>query len=166
MDPLTAALVFGGLQVAGALSSANAQKKAGEAEQAAYNVNAAMVEQRGEQEESAARDKLRRLMGTQRAAYAKAGVDLSSGSPLSLLAFTKAEGEKEALNIRLEAQKEAAVGRWTGAQAAETAKQKANATLLTGLGQAGSTAFSVGGGAGGGFKLPPVSGASKPAGSY
>lgn len=134
---------LGALSLVGASSSAQAQQEAGRAEQDAYNVNAALAKQKGEQEEEISRDRLRRLMATQRTLYAKAGVDLSSGSPLSLLVATKAEGEKEALNIRIGAQKEAAVDEWSGVLANKTAQTKSRSTLLTGLAQTASTFYAA-----------------------
>ena len=59
-----------------------------------------MARQEGKYEEAASRERLKKLMGTQRSLYAKAGVDISSGSPLLMLAETAAEGEMEALKYQ------------------------------------------------------------------
>lgn len=135
--------IFAAVSVAGTISSARAQSQAGKDEQAAYNMRAAAVERQGAQEEDIVRQRLRKLAAAQRALYAKAGVDLSSGSPLTVLSATAAEGEKEALTIRRGAQEEAGFQRYYGAQARAAGKRKATATLLSGLGAAGMSAFSA-----------------------
>jgi hypothetical protein len=102
----------------------------------AYQLRAQSVEREGAMAEEQSRAKLKRLLASQRALYAKAGVDLSSGSPLTMMVATAEEGEKEALNIRLGTREEAGMQRFVGDQALTTAKQKANTTLLSGLGSA------------------------------
>jgi len=130
------------VQAFGTIQSAMQQRQAGEAEAAAAEYNARLAERKGIQEEEIARKKLKQLLGTQRALYAKAGVDLSSGSPLTVLADTAAEGEKEALNIRTGAQETADLYRFQGRQAKKTAKYQSRSTLLTGLGSTGLSAYS------------------------
>lgn len=49
--------------------------------------------------EEQSRLKTKQILGRQRVLYAKAGVDISSGSPLEIMASTAAEGEREALMI-------------------------------------------------------------------
>jgi hypothetical protein len=124
------------IQAGGAFYSASSQRSAGEAEQMAYQLRAQNVEREGAMAEEQSRSKLKRLLASQRALYAKAGVDLSSGSPLTMMVATAEEGEKEALNIRLGTREEAGMQRFVGGQALTTAKQKANTTLLSGLGSA------------------------------
>lgn len=143
MDPGTAGFIMAGISAVGTISSAAAQAQAGKDEQAAYNMRAAAIERQGAQEEDVARQRLRKLAASQRALYAKAGVDLSSGSPLTVLSATAAEGEKEALTIRRGAQEEAGFQRFYGGQARAAGKRKAVGTLLSGLGQAGMSAFSA-----------------------
>jgi len=87
--------------------SAYGQYQSGQAQEKAYKFNAAIAEQdataerkKALYEESQARFRLKQLMGTQRTLYAKAGVDLSSGSPLMVLADTAARGEEDIQMIR------------------------------------------------------------------
>jgi hypothetical protein len=131
-----AALVLTGV---GTAVSAIESYQAGKAEAAAYRYNAAIAERKGIQEEAIARKRLKRLLGHQRALYAKAGVDLSEGSPLVVLADTAAEGEKEALNIRTGSKETANLYRFQASQAKKAGVLKAGATLLTGLGSGLST---------------------------
>lgn len=96
--------ILGG--VSGIVSAVGNYQSA-KAEVAAYRFNARInaadavaARTKSDYEEKQSRKKLITLMGSQRALYAKAGVDLSSGSPLLVLANTAAEGEEEAQNIR------------------------------------------------------------------
>lgn len=131
------------------------QRKAGsQAEDArrmqaeALGEQASQIERQGEREEDIARGRLRQLLAKQRTAYAKAGVDLSTGSPLTILAATAAEGEKELGLIRQETKETAAATR-KGAQLqtlygrSERAAGRTGATgtLLAGLGSVGSGAY-------------------------
>jgi len=131
------------LTAAGSYASAKAQAQAGADEQAGNNLQATAIERKGVQDEENSRSRLRRLLASQRAMYAKAGVDISSGSPLTVMADTAAEGEKEALNIRFGAKEEAGFRRFYGKQAATAGRRAAGATLLTGLGSAASSAYSA-----------------------
>jgi hypothetical protein len=131
------------VSAAGAISSAQAQKQAGEDEKTAYNMRAAATLRQGAQEEDIARSKLAKLLASQRALYAKAGVDISSGSPLTVMADTASEGEKEALSIRFGAKEDARLQRFYGATASAAGRRQGTSTLITGLGAAGQSAFST-----------------------
>jgi hypothetical protein len=107
----------------GSFISAKGSRDEGIAKSTAYKYNAAINEQnavaariKSDWEEEQSRERTRKLLGTQRALYAKAGVDLSSGSPLLVLAETASEGEEEAQYIK-----------WGGDVA--VAEQKNQATL-------------------------------------
>ena len=125
------------LTAVGTYASAKAQAQAGADEQAGYDLQANAIERKGAQDEKNSRSRLRRLLASQRALYAKAGVDISSGSPLTVMADTAAEGEKEALNIRFGAKEEAGFRRFYGKQANAAGRRAAGASLLTGLGSTG-----------------------------
>jgi hypothetical protein len=130
-----------GVSVAGTALSAVGRYRAGKAQAAAFEYNADIDRKKAVIAEDRSRARLRRLMGSQRALYAKAGVDLSSGSPLEVLAFTAAEGEKEALNIRQFGQEAGDIGDFSADAARQAGNIGAGATLLTGLGQAAGTFF-------------------------
>ena len=97
-----------GAMVAGTAVAAYSSYQQGKAQEQAYEYNAQVAEANVQSQKTKAyldenqqRNRIKRLMGTQRTLYAKAGVDLTSGSPLLVLADTASEGEKSALNIRL-----------------------------------------------------------------
>lgn len=119
------------------------QREAGEEEQAARNIEAAAVERQGVEEEKASRLKLKKLLASQRALFAKAGVDLSTGSPLTILAHTAAEGEKQAIDIRRGAKEQADILRFQGSAAKRASRTRATGTLLSGLASTGGSAYTV-----------------------
>ena len=89
-----------GAQIVGTGLSAMAQYRAGQAQEAAYELGARTTERETAQQEFESRRRTERMMASQRALYAKAGVDITSGSPLMILAETAGEGEREAQIIR------------------------------------------------------------------
>lgn len=134
-----------GASLVGSSLSAEGQKVAGESQAQAYEYNARVTEREAAQGEYESRERLRKLMGTQRSLYAKAGVDITSGSPLMQLAITAAEGEREALSIRQSGKEQATLDRFYGRQAKQAGRVGATSTFLTGLGNAGTSYFAAGG---------------------
>ncbi len=120
--------------VAGTTLSAVSAYRSGQAQKEAYKYSSEIARRKGQQEEQIHRDKLRKLMSSQRALYAKAGVDLSSGSPLLLLTETAEEGERDAIRIRHGAKEESNLGKYYGRQARRAGATTSGSTLLTGLG--------------------------------
>ena len=133
--------------------SAYGQIQSAKVESAAYKYNASINEadavaarRKADYEEKESRKRLQALMGTQRTLYAKAGVDLSSGSPLLVLAETAAEGEEEAMNIRwggdvavAEEKNKATLNRFYARQTVKAGKRAAWSTALSSFsGSAGS----------------------------
>lgn len=112
------------------------------------------AEQRGRVEEQRQRIQNARLAGTQRTAFAGAGVDLGSGSPLDVLMDTRQLGELDALTIRSNAAREAygfrtqssnlmaqsALTQRAGQNAQAAGAVGAGSTLLTGTGNLAATA--------------------------
>lgn len=133
--------IAAGAAIAGTALSAYGLYQAGKAQEQAYEYNAAVAARRGAQEEYEHRLKLEKLMARQRALYAKAGVDMSSGSPLLVLSETAAEGEREALAIRTGAKEESSLERFYGEQARRAGAIGAGGTFLTGLGQTGTSYY-------------------------
>ncbi len=138
------------MAILGTLTSAGGQYYQGQAEQGAYDYNADVMEQEADAEEVSARqeaelkrEEIQTLISNQRVAYGVAGVALSEGSPLVVLAETAKEGEKEALTIRYggsvkatSLRNRANLQRYYGGVAEKTGKTKATGTLLSGLGSA------------------------------
>lgn len=121
-------------------------------------LNAGMIEQSGALDASRQRKQVRRLVGTQKAGYAGAGVELT-GSPLDVMINTSAEGELDAQIMEYNTKVKAISTRYAGAsQAAEDERLasiygiqagnqersgmfRAGSTLLTSASQIGSSYF-------------------------
>jgi hypothetical protein len=119
------------------------RKAAGEAQEQA-ELNAGAAKKKAQFEEEQARLRLRRLIGSQRALYAKAGVDLSSGSPLLTLTQTEEEGQRELEMIRMggnvDIRKQMSQARIYGQQGRTAllgGVMQGTSTFLSGLGKAG-----------------------------
>ena len=123
-----------GLFATGVGLSAAAKYQEGKTAKQAHDYNADVAEQKAAYEEGQSRLRWKRLMGQQLALYAKAGVDISSGSPLLVMSQQAAEGELEALNIRYSGENVANIERWYGKKAKRAGEIGAWSTLLTGGG--------------------------------
>jgi hypothetical protein len=151
--PIVAALpyIFMGISALGTISAMQGAKQEGQAQQKAFEYNAAINEQEAQaietrtatEEEQKRRD-YARLMGSQRAGYAAAGVDLSSGTPLDVLTEQAYQAEKDIINTRytgaVEAtskRNQATLNRYYGEQAVTAANTKENTTLFQGIGNLG-----------------------------
>lgn len=131
-----------GISAAGGLMSAQSQAAAGEAEKQANYANARVIEMNAAKAEAKNRLENKRILSTQRALYAKAGVDMSSGSPLLIMSESAAEGERESMDIRTAGKREARLMRYYGRQAKSSADAQAGATLLTTLGNSANQYYS------------------------
>lgn len=94
------------LMVAGAMWSAYSQHEAGkeiqhqkEMEAHASEKQAALTRMKAQMLAADKMEETRKLLGTQRARLAAAGVHISSGSPLALQVSTRVKGEKDAQRI-------------------------------------------------------------------
>ena len=79
------------------IASASAQKKSAEYSAAVERNAAATAHQQAEFDAQQIRDKTRRLVSSQRAAFSASGVDPNSGSAFDVQSDTKTQGEMEAL---------------------------------------------------------------------
>ena len=152
MAPAIPAIMVGASVAATGLSVYSAYKGS-RAEARAYRMNAkvlddeaAAVKEKAMYEESVHRDKLRKLLSSQRALYAKAGVNLSEGSPLAVISETAMEGEEEAMIIRRSGEVEAdslknkaKLQRFYGKQAKKSGYFGMADSFLSGLTQSGQT---------------------------
>lgn len=132
--------------IGGAITQAQAAKTQGEfsRQQAERNARLAeqqaeQAEQQGEKEANIHRQKVRALVGSQRAAQAAQGIDVGSGSALELQEQTTAFGEQDATQIRLNAYRQAFGFREQGRQERAqgqfdyaASRNEARNTLLTG----------------------------------
>jgi hypothetical protein len=144
-DPFSLALV-------GAVSTAVAAGgsiAAGVQQQQTAKADAKEATQVAAYDEAQSRDRAKRLLGAQRAAYAKAGVDMS-GTPLDVTADTAAQQEIDALAIR-----------WGGQQRAAGFRAQGQQSLIEGVSSAGSSILSGATKWGGDLmKGPPAAGQS------
>ena len=86
----------------------------------------------------------KKLMGRQRVLYAKAGVDISSGSPLEIMASTAAQGEREALMIRRQGTEQAKMLRWYGKVARKAGRMAFYSGMASGAASGVQTGVSMG----------------------
>lgn len=143
-DLLTGMMILGG---ASSLVSAGGALKAGSDEETAGDYNAAVArqsavatEEKTAFEVEAHREKVRKLLSSQRAAFAVAGVDME-GSPLLVLEDTAAQGELDAKAIQYSGDVEASQKRsqaelyeLQGKNAKTSSYWKAGSSLLSGGG--------------------------------
>lgn len=143
-------LIALGVGLAGTALSAGSQYVAGRTRRKAYEYNAKVSEanalasrQKAAREEEIQRGKLGRIVGTQKAAFGAAGVAME-GTPLSIIADTIYQGEKEAEYIKYGGEMESArylnearMNRYYGKMAGRMGTIEAGSTFFTGLGRAG-----------------------------
>lgn len=135
-----------GLQAMGALTSAVGTFANAKAARSEANANATLAEtqardalRRGEDEEAKRQLATAQLKGDQRASMAARGLDLTEGSPLSILNTTDVMGEADAATIRENAYREAS-GYYQQAANYRTKADQSNpwlqgtSSLLTGAG--------------------------------
>jgi hypothetical protein len=127
-----------GIGMAASTYAAYETKRAGEREEAVHEIRAQQIERTAAEEEAVHREKVKRLMASQRALYAKAGVDIASGSPLIVMAETAAEGEEEAQRIKRTGRESANIERFYGAEARKAGRRKAFGTFLSGMASSGA----------------------------
>lgn len=123
------------------------QYQAGQFQEAVANQNAKVQEmqatdalQRGADEETRQRKRVRQLLGQQRVAMGANNVVLSSGSPLDILADTARLGEEDAITIRNNARREA----WGYRVGAQSSRAQGRVSALEGRYGAASTLLTAG----------------------
>jgi hypothetical protein len=146
-SPQAAGYAGVGLTAIGSIQDGNEASKA-----AAYNARIAELmardaEKRGADEEQRYRGRIRQLIGSQRAAIGGRNLDVS-GTPLDILLDSAQIGERDALTIRGNAEREAFGLRSQGAEMlrqGKAAKKRglvgAAGTLLTGIPQVKSWSY-------------------------
>ena len=151
----------------GTLMAASSKYQQGAAESEAYKYNAritegeaAAVKEKAEYDVALHEKDVRRLIGEQRARYAKAGVDISSGSPLFIMAATAAEGKEEEELIMYEGDVEstrlrnqARMQRYYAKQAKRAGTMGAISTLFSGAGSMYGASLQSGAATSGGGSL-------------
>ena len=137
-----------GLAAAGGIFSGIGQYQSGQAKKAAYAYNASVAIEQSEEQMQTTEEKYSHLIGRQASLYAKAGVDIASGSPLLVMAHTAAQGAQEQESERSAGQEQATLDRYYGKVAAYTGTIGGITSFLSGLSSAGLGAVRVLGPAG------------------
>ena len=162
--------VEGGLLIAGLVSSGisayGSYREGQDAKEASlYNanvartnaeMNATMIEQSGALDASRQRKQVSRLIGTQKAGFAGAGVELT-GSPLDVMINTAAEGELDAQITEYNTKANAYSVRYGGRSQAEYDEKLAGIYERSGNFKAGSTLLKAATETGGGYLTPSKS---------
>lgn len=131
-----------GLSALGTIGQASAESSAGQAAYEAYDYNAAMKLRQSKEMQEYSREEFAQLMARQRSLYAKAGVDITSGSPLLVYYDTARKAAREQQRIKREGADEAYLLRKQGLAARKSGSMASGFTLLTGLGKAGIDLYS------------------------
>jgi hypothetical protein len=128
---------FAGMGALSSLISGGAQFMGGRQQQGAYNNNANITREQMAEKSEVSQNKYTALIGKERSLYAKAGVDISSGSPLLIAMDTASKGEEEAGRIKTAGESEASMEEFYGKQAAFAGTMGGVGTFLSGLSKAG-----------------------------
>jgi hypothetical protein len=135
--------------LAGTGVQAYGQYQAGQDQASAQDYNAEVdrnealaAKDKATQDEILSRERSRRIIGMQRAAYGKAGVDISTGTPLDVMAQAAADAELDALNIRYAGEmlsnkylNQASQLDWLAPKTATAGILNAGGTILSGAGR-------------------------------
>lgn len=146
------------MMAGGAAYSATGSRQAGKAQQQVNEYNAQVADMqsldaiaRGQQEESIHRQDVKRLIGSQRAAWGASGADVNSGNAVDVQADSAKFGELDALTIRMNAAREAwgykvaaQDSRTRGQMARHQGNQKATETIISAAGSYASNRYGFG----------------------
>ena len=140
MDPEALMMLFAGEEGLSGLLSGFGQYESGQEQQGAYDYNADMTLQGMQQKMQTSEAKYSNLIGKQATAYARAGVDIASGSPLLMMAHTAAQSGVEQESEAQAGTEEAALQKYYGKVAAWSGTIGGISTAISGLSQAGMMA--------------------------
>jgi hypothetical protein len=124
------------LLIAGGTSSALSgvgKIVSGQQQKAAYDYNADVTTLNTSNEVVANQQKFSELAGRQASAYAGAGVDIASGSPLLIMAATAARGAQQGEQIEEAGTEQSALQRYYGKIAAFTGTMSGIGSFLQGM---------------------------------
>jgi hypothetical protein len=122
-----------GVSAAGSLVSGYGQYQAGQEQKAAYDYNAAVALEEMRDKAQTSEDRYATLVGKQASAYARAGVDIASGSPLLIMAHTAYMSGKEQESEAEQGDQQSALQRYYGRLAAFNGTIGGISTFLSGL---------------------------------
>ena len=140
IDPATLAVIGLALQATSTLQAGAAEKRAADVEATLGEAQAAQETARAADEEVRRRRAATKLAGAQRAGFAGQGIDISTGTPLLVVAETLLESQEDVEAIRETGRaraktfiSKAQTFREFGKQAQRTSRIQAGASLFTGL---------------------------------
>jgi hypothetical protein len=140
MDPQSLMMLFAGESAFSGLASGFGQYEQGQEQKSADDYNAQVTLDQMQQKMQTSEAKYSNLIGKQATAYARAGVDIASGSPLLMMAHTAAQSGKEQMSEAQAGDQEAALQRYYGKVAAWSGTIGGISTAISGLSRAGMTA--------------------------
>lgn len=135
-----------GFAGSGAVSSAVSglgQYEAGQQQKQAYDYNAAVVQQQTDQAMQTSEAKYSNLVGRQASSFARAGVDISSGSPLLVMLHTMSQSGAEQESEKVAGDEQSAIERYYGKIAAFNGTIGGISTFVSGLGKAATSAAGI-----------------------
>jgi Flp pilus assembly protein TadB len=138
--------VSAGFSAYSSIKQGETQKEAAEENEKIAFANAQAIEEKAKYDEEMHREKVKKILKSQRALYGGAGVDME-GSPLMVQADTMEQGELDAMAIRRGGDVAAAEQR----SMARLYKMQGKAALQKGYYSAGSSLLSAGSSIAGGF---------------
>lgn len=132
-----------GLGVLSAAVAGFGKVDAGQQEKKAYDYNAAITTLNTGNQVEAIQQRFAQRIGMQAATYAASGVDITSGSPLLIMAATAARGAQEGEQVLQAGTEEAALQRYYGKIAAFGGTMSGIGAFLNGVSSA-ATAYTKG----------------------
>lgn len=135
-----AAVAGAAVSAYGAVKQGQAQKEANEYNARIAEENAAAAKKKAEYDAETSALEWKQLLGKQAALYSKAGVDISSGSPLLTMSFQAEQAERDRQAILYEgktssesALSQASLFRFYGSNASAASTYSATSSLLSSL---------------------------------
>jgi hypothetical protein len=132
-----------GVGAVGSAVSGFGQYESGQQQKQADDYNADVTLQQMQDQMQTSEAKYSNLIGRQASAYARAGVDIASGSPLLMMAHTAAQGGVEQESEYQAGTEEAALQRYQGKVAAFSGTMAGVSTFISGLTKAGTSIASI-----------------------
>lgn len=151
MSPQDQAGASAGIGVIGSVLGGIGAIDAGKQQQAGYNYNAQIDLDNMDNQLVANEQKYSQLVGKQATAYAAAGVDITKGSPLLMMAATAGRGGRQAAEITESGTEASTLEKFYGKIAAWRGTVAGIGTMLAGIsksaqGYASTTGYTGGGG--------------------
>ena len=134
---------FAGVGAADSAVAGFGQYQSGQEQKAAYDYDAQVALQQARQAQQTSEAKYSNLVGRQASAYARAGVDVASGSPLLVMAHTAARGGVEQASEAESGDEQAALQRYYGKIAAFQGTVGGISSFISGLSKAGTSVASL-----------------------